>query len=182
MKSLLGNDEMLAGYKESFFGKAPGPAGLAMLYSGAGKLVGATEDYMNGDVTRGNQRLSSVSPLPIKQVLKMYLNSEAASDPIGQRLTAGMDLDPVDMSTPMMKGAAQNVNPDTVRRVQQDSQTVKSENAVSQREGTPTGPVDQPMAPAQQPMLSSEPGNALASTENTTLAEDTAAVLKDLPG
>jgi len=182
MKSLLGNDEMLAGYKESFFGKAPGPAGLQMLYSGAGKIVGATEDYMNGDVVRGNQRLASVGSVPMKQVLKMYLNSEAASDPIGQRLSAGRDLDPVDMSTPSMQGAAQNINPDTVRRIQQDSQTVKSENAVAQREGTPTGPVDQPMAPAQQPMLSSEPGNALASGDKPTLAEDTAAVLKDLPG
>ena len=182
MKSLLGNDEMLAGYKESFFSKTPGPAGLSMLYSGAGKLVGATEDYMNGNVTRGNQRLSAVGPIPVKQVLKMYFNSEAASDPIGQRLTAGLGLDPDDLSTPDMQGAAQNVNPDTVRRIQQDSQTVKSENAVSQREGTPTGPVDQPMAPAQQPMLSTEPGNALAAGDKPTLAEDTAAVLKDLPG
>ena len=178
MKSLLGNDEMLAGYKESFFAKTPGPAGLAMLYSGAGKIIGATEDYMNGDVTRGNQRLAAVGSVPIKQVLKMYLNSEAASDPIGQRLTAGRDLDPVETSRPIAPG----INPDTVRRIQQDAQPVKSQNAVTQREGTPTGPVDQPMAPGQEPMLSTEPGNALASNDRPTLAEDTASVLKDLPG
>jgi hypothetical protein len=187
MKTLLGNDEMMAGYNESFFSQMPGPAGLSMAIGGAQKIVGAVEDYTSGNVTRGSQRLAAVAPVPLKQILKLYLNEQLATDGIGQKLSTSSGPNSSFSTKP---GASPDVmskfNPKTVEKLSQGEgkQSVSATAGTATGNPTPSaGSVEEPAnasPPAAPTALAGDPGTPVEDVDDNSLGKDVSDAIEKL--
>ena len=188
LKTLMGDPEMMAGYKESFFQQIPGPAGLSMVVGAAKKVTGAVEDYAGGNVTRGNQRLASASPVPIKQVVKLFLQNELASgaDGIGQQLTTSSGPNTTyNANTGNASTAQSKLNPKTINKIREG----EGRQSVSATAGTATGNPTPPVGRVEEPAnastpaapvdLAGVPGEA-EPKGNNSLGEDVADAIKDM--
>jgi hypothetical protein len=90
LRALTGNPDLLEGYKTSHFSKSMiNAAGIDMLLGSMGKVFGATEDFYNGNTDRGFQRLSSATPIPFQQIVKMLLLNDVMSTSEGAALLSG---------------------------------------------------------------------------------------------
>ena len=187
LKTLFGNDEMMAGYKESFFSQLPGPAGLNMLHSGSKKIVGAVEDFSSGNVARGSQRLAAVAPVPMKQVLKLYLQNEMDTDNIGQKLSNNSGPNSTFSTKPGAAPAAMSeFDPATVQKVTQggDQKSVAATAGTATGNSTPpTGRVAEPAnaSVSEDPTdLAGVPAAAPLQDDDNSLGKDVADAIKDL--
>ena len=188
LKTLMGNPEMMAGYKESVFSQVPGPAGLSMVIGAAQKVTGAVEDYAGGNATRGNQRLAAASPVPVKQIVKLFLMDQTATDNIFQKLSSQSG--PAGSSS-YSGGAApagsRKVNPTTAEKMTQG----EGRQSVAATAGTATGnPTPRPPGRVEEPAnasvpaapvdLAGVPGTPVEDVDNNSLGKDVSDAIEKL--
>ena len=83
----LDNPEFMSGFGGAAFFNSPiNAAGLGMGITALGKFTGGVSDLIDGDVERGTQRLAAATPLPYKQLWKIFLRKAIQETPEGQVL------------------------------------------------------------------------------------------------